>query len=159
MELNYEGFFLLAKVIANCQQASLSCGGQRQDTYDEAAWIEEWNGEGGGGGGGRITSTRSWTGDLIQIRHSFSSILQLVVVTCDTVSLAIAKLLSFRNHDHFWNVKKLVQLTFVVSDLPLCVSSLTVIGYVVCSVGFDAPKCASAFTITSWVFKNLTEKV
>lgn len=52
MELNYEGFFLLAKVIANCQQASLSCGGQRQDTYDEAAWIEEWNGEGGGGGEG-----------------------------------------------------------------------------------------------------------
>ena len=75
--------------------------------------------------GGGISSTRSWTGDLIQIRHSVSSILQLVVVTCDTVSLAIAKLLSFRNHDHFWNVKKLVQLTFVVSDLPLC---LTVIG-------------------------------
>ena len=103
---------------------------------------------GGRGGGGRITSTRSWTGDLIQIRHSVSSILQLVVVTCDTLSLAIAKLLSFRNHDHFWNVKKLVQLTFVVSDLPLCVSSLTVIGYVVCSVGFDAPKCACAFKVT-----------
>ena len=46
IELNLEGFFLLATVIANCQQASLSCGGQRQDTYDEAAWIEEWNGEG-----------------------------------------------------------------------------------------------------------------
>ena len=99
--------------------------------------------------GGGISSTRSWTGDLIQIGHSVSSILQLVVVTCDTVaSEAIAKLLSFRNHDHFWNVKKLVQLTFVVSDLPLCVSSLTVIGYVVCSVGFDAPKCACAFKVT-----------
>lgn len=37
IELNLEGFFLLATVIANCQQASLSCGRQRQDTYDEAA--------------------------------------------------------------------------------------------------------------------------
>ena len=37
MELNYEGFFLLATVIANCQQASLSRGGQRKGTYDEAA--------------------------------------------------------------------------------------------------------------------------
>lgn len=85
----------------------------------------------GGEEGGGITSTRSWTGDLIQIRHIVSSILQLVVATCDTVSVAIAKFLSFRSHDHYWNVKKLVQLTFVVSDLPLCVSSLTVIGYVV----------------------------
>lgn len=49
IELNLEGFVLLATVIANCQQASLSCGGQRMDTYDEAAWIEEWNGEGGRG--------------------------------------------------------------------------------------------------------------
>ena len=77
--------------------------------------------------GGGITSTRSWTGDLIQIRHSVSSILQLVVATCDTVSVVIAKLLSFRNYDHYWNIKKLVQLTFVVSYLPLCASSLTVI--------------------------------
>lgn len=37
IELNLEGFFLLATVIANCQQASLSRGGQRKDTYDEAA--------------------------------------------------------------------------------------------------------------------------
>lgn len=36
-ELNLEGFVLLAIVIANCQQASLSSGGQRKDTYDEAA--------------------------------------------------------------------------------------------------------------------------
>ena len=37
IELNLEGFFLLATVIANCQQASLSRGGQRKDTYDEGA--------------------------------------------------------------------------------------------------------------------------
>ena len=49
IELNLEGFFLLATVIANCQQASLSRGGQRKGTYDEAARIEEWNGEMGRG--------------------------------------------------------------------------------------------------------------
>ena len=98
---NLEGFVLLATatVIANCQQASLSCGSTRTPTSRPPEWTNEM--EGGG-----IRSTRSWTGDLIQIKHSVSSILRLVVATCDTMSVDIAKLLSFRNHDYYWSVKK-----------------------------------------------------